>query len=489
MVDWIKILMFFKSEFSDEEVTDHKRYVNRQSRRTRQNAKNIQPKKEPVVYIISDSDTSERSLGSSTAESGESSESSESSEESEENEESEESEESEKSEDGQEEHDDNNESIDIRKDGDSSFEDSSSDETNDDIDIVQYESLVNDVIGYFQSKEQPEIHDVFSLCSELPKEIQKYTNLLLDFNIEFTKDLPLHLYSVYLLSTRNRNVPPPGFSNWPLQTQDLITPRNAIKTTDFQSLGQQARAFRVKMNWTRYTKINFSENNLLHKPKLRMLEFWHPEINATDELNECMDAIFEKRINKQIEQYSEENRYDKHGLPSRYRYQRHTPEDIRMDPILRNNIKTKLDNIIDRMVESYQTGLLTNESLGRKLAAKVYKPPEYGLNWLNVLTNIDQKDKKARMHLLMLFNLKLEKDILSGPINTYSSSFEPFANAQIYKDKVLKGIAIKRKRAAVPYSTNLKNMNRVTKKQKSHIRYNLDDFLNLSLPSKEQKQR
>ncbi|KAG0681394.1 hypothetical protein C6P42_004154 [Pichia californica] len=321
--------------------------------------------------------------------------------------------------------------------------------------------------------------------NNLPKEINKYCNILYDADIDFTTDLPLHLYSVYLLNTRNKNLPLPKFTLWPLQTKDLITPREYLKTTNFKTLGISANDERKELDKSRYTNVNYEENSKLFKSKSHMWEFWNPKINSTLELYECMDAIYERKINAQIVKYAKDHEYTKkHHYVSDYTYQRDEASDIELDLIFKSKIKTKLDSIIDQLTDFHTNSMKRTSKLSRKLGtfnpekARKAKVTDFGLDWLSVFSCLNKNDKQSKLILLHLFNLKLDKDLIHGPVNSYPIDLEIYNSTKFRRDKILKDLLLKSK-PKIKYPKNGANA-KLTKMQKNHIRYHLDSFINLS---------
>lgn len=322
------------------------------------------------------------------------------------------------------------------------------------------------------------------------KQIQKYCNILNDANIEFTTDLPLHLYSVYLLKTRNLNLPDPEFTLWPLPTNELIAPRSYLKTTTFETLGENANDLPNLIKKSKYNSINYKENNKLSKCSNHMLEFWHPTINPLNDLNECIDSIFERKINSQISSYSnsKSKKLNKYGSLLNIKFQRHTPEDINVNALLKSKIIDKLDNLIDKLVEIHDDNKSGTKGIMKKMKKindhSTLKVPNYGLDWLSVLSCLDKDDKQSKLLLMILFNLKLDNDKFSGPIENYSADFELFAKAKLHRDKTLKKL-ISKKKTNFTNSRIDPNYHKVVKKQKSNVRYNLDSFFNLDLTMNE----
>jgi hypothetical protein len=352
------------------------------------------------------------------------------------------------------------------------------------IDPVEKREILNKIVNIFKKAHNSDNSFVSFAKRNQPKEIKKFCSILTDANIDFTTDLPLHLYSVYLLKTRNTNLPDPEFTLWPLPTNELITPRPFLQTTNFQTLGIHANDLKNQLDETRYTEINYKENNKRKKSLPHMMEFWHPKINALDELNECLDSIFERKINSQITDYADNHKLNKYGLPSKYRYQRHKPEDIQLNMLLKEKIVQKLDNIIDKLIEIYDDSKTDVRGINKKLTtlpnSEKLKIPKYGLDWLNVLSCIDKNDKRSKLLLLMLFNLKLDKDNINGPIDNYPADYEVYANAKLHRDKILKQV-ISKKKKTLKHSKINANYLKIAKKQKDNIRYNLNNFLNLGL--------
>lgn len=326
--------------------------------------------------------------------------------------------------------------------------------------------------------------------SEISDTIKKYCNILTDAHIEFTTDLPVHLYSVYLLSTRNKNLPDPNFTLWPLPSNELITPRHFLQTTKSNTLGKNANDVSNELRQTRFTKINFQlNNNRPSNPTKNMLEFWNPQIDSIEELKECMDAIFEKKINSQINAYSKSHSLDKNGLPKNYVYQRHTPDDITLDALLKRKIIDKLDKVIDKLVATHMVTKKGPGRLKKKLTSidgtSNLHVPNYGMDWLSVLSMLPPNDKKSRLLLLMIFNLKLDKDHVNGPVDSYPDDFEMFAKAKTHRDKVLKILASKH----ISPSKKSKNIYRKAKRCKTGIRHQLDSFLGLKIRNIKENRR
>lgn len=340
--------------------------------------------------------------------------------------------------------------------------------------------------NFFKKSTKPPI--VFCKAQQ-SKDIKKMCNILNDANIEFTTDLPLHLYSTYLLSTRNTNLPASTFTLWPLPSDELITPRAFLRTTTTAQLGLNANDLKRELDKTKFTFVNYDQNNIRLKPKSHMLEFWHPQINALTEIDECLDAIFERKINSQIRNYADKHKLTKKGFPIKNAYQRRTPEDLHLNPLLKKNIINKLDSVIDQLSDMHTNSMQATEGMSYKLKkyypGKLLKVPNYGLDWLSVLSCLDHKDKKSKLLLLKLFNLKLDKDNINGPVNSYPIDYELYCKPKLHRDKILKRIMAKHK---IP-AKNLKSHGHVkqAKKKQNHIRYNMDSFLDLALLHRKDK--
>lgn len=336
---------------------------------------------------------------------------------------------------------------------------------------------------FFATYKPNKIQPTFPLL-DLPAETKKFCNILNDANMDFATDLPLHLYNIYLLTTRNRELPPAKFTLWPLPAHELITPRSFLRTTDFESLGSHANDTARMLEETKYAYVNYDDNSKLIKPSAHMLEFWHPKINPLAELDEALDAIYERKINSQIKKYSQDHKVTKKGFPSRCTYQRRTPEDIHLSPLLKEKIITKLDSIIDKLTDYHTNSIVKTQKISRRLGTNGKTPKRasavtYGLDWFSVLSCLDDKDKHSKMLLLKLFNLKLDKDTINGPVNSYPIENELYTATKIRRDKILKNLICKSK-------VHLKNAKptqyaKFARKQKNNISYNLDSFLNLGL--------
>lgn len=344
--------------------------------------------------------------------------------------------------------------------------------------------VISQISDVFHQNFQPNKQLITFTNNELPKEIRKYCNIIKDADIDFTTDLPLHLFTVYLLNTRNKNLPLPKFTLWPLPTHELIPSRSYLKTTNFESLGCNANDINKELDKSRFTYVNYEANSKLLNSAPHMWEFWHPKINPLEELNECLDSIFERRINSQILKFSSDHEYTKRYYLSDYTYQRHSPEDIQLDNIFKSKIKKKLDSIVDKLTDFHTSSIIKTSSLSRKLGTidkrnnKKAKVVNFGLDWLSVLSCIDSKDKQSKLTLLKLFNLKLDKDIIHGPVNSYPIENEIYNDTKVYRDKLAKQLLTKNKsKSKVSRNTEY---GKILKKRKSNIRYNLDSFMNLT---------
>lgn len=322
----------------------------------------------------------------------------------------------------------------------------------------------------------------------IPKDVKKYWDILNDANIDFITDLPLHLYNTYLLSTRNKDLPPAKFTLWPLPTNDLITPKSFLRTTNFKTLGYDANHGDDKFDDTRYTYVNYDENSKRSMSFSYMWEFWHPKINPSDELHECLDSIYEKHITNQIREYAnsyESTRGD--HVPNKYTYDRESPDDIELNSLLKKKVMTKLDSIIDRLTDYHTTSIKKIEKISRKLGTvhgeipRRVGPVHYGLDWLSVLSCLqdNKKDKKAMLLLLRMFNLRLDSDLLTGPIASYRLENKRFRKAKIIRDKKLKNLVVKTKKPK--RNTDKSVFTKIANKQRTNIRYNLGEFINMEL--------
>lgn len=367
---------------------------------------------------------------------------------------------------------------------DLAYGDSSMDEDT----VIDSRNVISQIADDFFAKYKLNRTQVSFPLVELPAEIKKFSNILNDANIDFTTDLPLHLYSVYLLTTRNRNLPPAKFTLWPLPAHELITPRPYLRTTNFDTLGPCANDINRSLEESKYSYVNYDDNTKLMKSSPHMLEFWHPQINPLDELDECIDAIFERKINSQIRQYAQAHSVTKNGLPSKYVYQRRTPDDIHLSQQLKGVILAKLNSIIDKLTDYHTTSLAKTCKMSRKLGTYVdgrktekrASAVNYGLDWLSVLSCLDNQDKQSKLLLLRLFNLKLDKDTINGPVHSYPIDNEIYRTTKLRRDKVLKSLVCK-SRLAPKSSNSTTQYAKFAKKQKNDIRYNLDSFLNLGL--------
>lgn len=358
------------------------------------------------------------------------------------------------------------------------------DDNKDKLQIDTSKDVISQISNAFHQNFQPNKHLITFTNNELPKEIRKYCNILKDADIDFTTDLPLHLYAVYLLNTRNKNLPLPKFTLWPLPMDELIPSRSYLKTTNFESLGDNANDINKELDQSRFTYVNYEANSKLLNSAPHMWEFWHPKINPVQELNECFDAIFERRINSQISKFSLDHEYTKRHYLSDYTYQRHSPEDLQLDNVFKSKLKEKLDCIIDKLTDTHTNSIAKTANISRKLGTidrknnKKAKVVSYGLDWLSVLSCLDNKDKQSKLALLKLFNLKLDKDIIHGPVNSYPIENEIYNDTKFYRDKLAKQLLSKAKaKSKAPKNTEY---GKILKKQKSNIRYNLDNFMNLT---------
>ncbi|GAV28325.1 hypothetical protein PMKS-001796 [Pichia membranifaciens] len=208
------------------------------------------------------------------------------------------------------------------------------------------------------------------------------------------------------------------------------------------------------------------------------------KINPLHELDEAIDAIYERKINSQIKKYSQDHKVTKKGFPSKCTYQRRIPEDIHLSPLLKEGIINKLDSVIDKLTDYHINSIVKTQKISRRLGTNGKTPKRastvtYGLDWLSVLSCLDNKDKHSKMLLLRLFNLKLDKDTINGPVNSYPIDNELYTATKLRRDRILKNLISKSK-------VNLKNSKTTqyaknARKQKNNISYNLDSFLNLGL--------
>lgn len=318
---------------------------------------------------------------------------------------------------------------------------------------------------------------------KLTKDFQHYSDLLIDINTEFTKDLPLHLYTAHLLSTKNLHLPPKDFTSWPSPSSKLIPPRSYLSTTDFQSLNiLPSRDFEM-INNSKYVNIDYRPN---YGPKLRvpthsMLEYWHPQINSGEEIRQCIDSLYEKKINTQIQQYSESKKIRKNGKLSKYTYQRRVPEDLHLDDKLKDKIVERLDEVIDKLI-SINTEKVEKLENNKKPGVDY---TTFNIDWLSVMSSLgtNEYNKKMKTFLLKLFNLKLEKDKFNGPLQNILVRSQQFTESRNLRNKVLKR-AITTTQKKNSKSSGFKESLKVfkqSKKQKSNIRNHLDDFMKLSI--------
>ena len=358
------------------------------------------------------------------------------------------------------------------------------DSSMDEEEIIDGRKVISHIADdFFASYKPNKIQPTFPLL-DLPAETKKFCNILNDANIDFATDLPLHLYNIYLLTTRNKNLPPAKFTLWPLSAHELITPRSFLRTANFESLGSHANDTARMLEETKYTYVNYHENSELIKPSAHMLEFWHPKINPLHELDEAIDAIYEGKINSQIKKYSQDHKVTKKGFPSKCTYQRRSPEDIHLSPLLKEGIINKLDSVIDKLTDYHINSIVKTQKISRRLGTNGKTPKRastvtYGLDWLSVLSCLDKKDKHSKMLLLRLFNLKLDQDTINGPVNSYPIDNELYTATKLRRDRILKNLISKSK-------ANLKNSKTTqyakhARKQKNNISYNLDSFLNLGM--------
>jgi hypothetical protein len=273
----------------------------------------------------------------------------------------------------------------------------------------------------------------------LSKEIEEYCGKLNDLNNDFTADLPAHLYAIYLLNTRNPNMPPPEISAWPLPSADLITPRQALKSTTVESLGKNAVLHMEKMKENRYSYVKFRENKHLRPGSSLMYEYWHPKINAQAEMEECLDAIYEKKINFQISCFNEKASKDTKA----FIYRRSNEEDLHLDRTKKTEIMGKLDNLIDNLIDLRKKNL-DNEGRFSDLLGPLDRPKEnktnYGLDWLSVASCLEQQfpEDGSRDYLNKLFSLRLQRNLSYGPTSNIPPKYHRFTALKTRRDAISK---------------------------------------------------
>ncbi|TID21882.1 hypothetical protein CANINC_003366 [Pichia inconspicua] len=333
-------------------------------------------------------------------------------------------------------------------------------------DKVEKTEAFKNLVNYFRDNHKGWDTPTVNFCNiNLTKETKKYITIIQDANIDFTTDLPLHLYNAYLLSTRNRNIPGFEFTAWPLPSNDLLTPRDHILDTNFATLGNEAKGFNEKMHLERFTKVNYVSNQKKVSPKLSMTCFWHPKIDACSEVNECMDAIFEQNINRKLAKLSRKRKVCKNDNTI---IQRKDPVDLILDAMLKRNIINRLDTIIDRMIDAY---VKAESKISSFPTSKRSDYPVRGMDWLDVASQLEDDNYKSRLLLFRLFKQQLKKDYINGPLDRYPNEFERLGEGEEYKQKVLKSLIRKRSKDK-----------RSNSKRKIHLMKNdLGCFMNLHL--------
>lgn len=300
-------------------------------------------------------------------------------------------------------------------------------------DKIEKTEAFKKVINFFhENHEGWETPTVTFTNTSLPKELKKYINIIQDANIDFTIDLPLHLYNAHLLSTRNKNIPGFEFTAWPLPSNDLITPRDYLFDTNFSTIGDEAKAFNEIMYSQRFAKVDYVVNQKRIAPKSSMTCFWHPKIDASAEMDECIDAIFEQNINRRISKHFHKK---KHNLTDCASIQRKDPVDLTLDAVLKRKLYGKLNNLVDRMVDTYMNA---ERNLSSFPKMKGYEIPVRGMDWLDVASQLEDDDRKSQALLFKLFRHQLKKDTINGPVDRYPHEYESYNRAEEHRHKILK---------------------------------------------------